>query len=480
MKSLLMPKLNSATPVHRSGPLKGKPQNQPDRPPPPGYICYRCGEKGHWIMACPTNNDPAYDGRPRVKRTTGIPRSFLKTIEKPTTVANDGTLDDTKQPPGVMVNADGEWVIAEPDKAAWDRFQAKTKVSAAAQEASARGSKELEDRGLECSIDKRLFLNPTKTPCCQKTFCHECITTALLENDLRCPECSTGDIPIDNLIPDQEMVARIHQYEEEKNDATLTKGSQSNSEEQPLTPDHQTRSPKALSSSIVKDPDDSSKKRSAESELTNERKPPGPADSIAKQASSNAIHTHTKGQILGPMLNDVNNQQLPFSNGSYVARSGVNTMAFPNMNGSMGMTMSMGPTMGSNLVMQNPLMVPNAHFMNSDWNNIWGGGFTSQGMSMGNVGFQHGMVPNSNMNQRHTHNLVGNGPMNLNSLGMNGMNGVALPNGQGAGPFANQQRSSFGNQSTNEEDNAYIRMPVNPHRHQGRRNVHRPTDYREI
>ncbi len=38
---------NSATPIHRGGPLlKGKPVNVPDHQPPPGYICYRCGEKG--------------------------------------------------------------------------------------------------------------------------------------------------------------------------------------------------------------------------------------------------------------------------------------------------------------------------------------------------------------------------------------------------------------------------------------------------
>ena len=35
----------SATPVHR-GTTIGKHANIPDHPPPPGYICYRCGEKG--------------------------------------------------------------------------------------------------------------------------------------------------------------------------------------------------------------------------------------------------------------------------------------------------------------------------------------------------------------------------------------------------------------------------------------------------
>jgi protein MPE1 len=35
---------NSATPIHRVN--TKKPNHIPDRPLPPGYICYRCGEKG--------------------------------------------------------------------------------------------------------------------------------------------------------------------------------------------------------------------------------------------------------------------------------------------------------------------------------------------------------------------------------------------------------------------------------------------------
>ena len=57
-------------------------QNVPDHEPPNGYICYRCGNKGHWIQLCPTNDDPDFDNRPRVKRTTGIPRSFLQKVDK--------------------------------------------------------------------------------------------------------------------------------------------------------------------------------------------------------------------------------------------------------------------------------------------------------------------------------------------------------------------------------------------------------------
>jgi protein MPE1 len=87
----------------------GKPAaNVPEGLPPHGYVCYRCGEKGHWIQACPTLNDPTFDHKTRVKRTTGIPRSFLKVVDKPTH-DEDGVLN-------VMIDPNGEYVVAQPDR----------------------------------------------------------------------------------------------------------------------------------------------------------------------------------------------------------------------------------------------------------------------------------------------------------------------------------------------------------------------------
>ncbi|KAG6868955.1 hypothetical protein C0993_007169 [Termitomyces sp. T159_Od127] len=97
---------------------------QIDRPLPPSYVCYRCGQKGlphfcefkdgvtsysiqgHWIQDCPTNNDRDFDNKPRIKRTTGIPRSMLKAVTTPTS----GELGQ-----GVMVTPEGGYVVAQPD-----------------------------------------------------------------------------------------------------------------------------------------------------------------------------------------------------------------------------------------------------------------------------------------------------------------------------------------------------------------------------
>lgn len=440
--------------------MKGKTQNVPDHPPPPSYVCHRCGEKGHWIQACPTNNDPTFDGRPRVKRTTGIPRSFLKTVEKPTALANDGTVDDTKQPSGIMVNAEGEWVIAEPDKATWEKFQAKAKVSAEAQQAAAQGSKEMRERGLECSIDKRLFVDPVKTPCCEKTFCRECITNVLVDNDLKCPECSTEDVPIDNLLADLDMVEKLRRYEEEKTARKISikvADIKVKSESPELSQNYrESQSPPPQKSPKY---ESGSKKRAADSELENHRKPPNPTASASEQPS---VELPVGAKQMSQNNQKPIGQQLPMSTGMMPDMS---TMMMPSLNGYIGM-----PNMGGMGVspMFNPMMMPDPSFMGMNAN-MWGGGFPQQGIGMG-TGFHNGTMANGGFGQQGMyHNNMANAPINQSSM-----------NGHGPGVFANQQRSGFGNQPGHNEDSAYFRQPVNPHRHQGRRNLNRPADYREI
>jgi protein MPE1 len=64
--------------------------------PPPNYVCFRCNQRGHYISDCPTADDPAYDP-PRVKRATGIPKSFLKSVEANTA--------------GAMLGPEGNYVV---------------------------------------------------------------------------------------------------------------------------------------------------------------------------------------------------------------------------------------------------------------------------------------------------------------------------------------------------------------------------------
>ncbi|KAK3068712.1 hypothetical protein LTS18_000552, partial [Coniosporium uncinatum] len=79
-----------------------KPNSAPDKELPPGYICHRCGQKGHFIRDCPTNDDPTYKG-PRFKRATGIPKSRLQVLDKDAIKAKEGIEDDSQIPQGVIV-----------------------------------------------------------------------------------------------------------------------------------------------------------------------------------------------------------------------------------------------------------------------------------------------------------------------------------------------------------------------------------------
>ncbi|CAG8560673.1 13376_t:CDS:10 [Dentiscutata erythropus] len=159
---------------------------------PPNYVCYRCGQKGHWIQACPTNGDRSFDHM-KVRKTTGIPRSFLQKVEQ--------------VPPGkgVLVTQDGNLVIAQANEAAWQKFHARQKSYVTSNEV-------LEDTlpipaELQCMLCSRLLKEAVITPCCRASFCDECIRHALInpeqdDQQFKCPNCQSHLVP-DELVPNK-------------------------------------------------------------------------------------------------------------------------------------------------------------------------------------------------------------------------------------------------------------------------------------
>jgi protein MPE1 len=111
----------------------------------------------------------------------------------------------------------------------------------------------------------------------------------------------------------------------------------------------------------------------------------------------------------------------------------------------------------------NPMMGMNGMNFNA-FPNMYNPGVGGFG-GMGNMGMMNG-------------NGMVNGNGNLNG-GVGAQNGNGIPSGP-AGSFPNQQKTVFAEPLPNEEDNAYFRKPVNPHRHQGRQRRARPQDYREL
>lgn len=176
-----------------------RPQHVPDRPPPVGYVCFRCGKPGHWIQDCPTNDDKDFDNRPRFKRTTGIPKSMLQTVEQPT---------EEDQRAGVMLTADGTYVVARVDQESWRKNRVRTKPLTQSDVYQSAPT----DTSLACPLCSKLLRDAVVTPCCKTKYCEECIQTYLLEHEFMCAECDKRIADLEQLKPDEETRKKVKEY----------------------------------------------------------------------------------------------------------------------------------------------------------------------------------------------------------------------------------------------------------------------------
>ncbi|KAI8050637.1 DWNN domain-containing protein [Gilbertella persicaria] len=183
----------------------------PQRVPPPTYVCYRCGQKGHYINQCPTNGDKDYDKHPRIKRTTGIPRSFLKVIEEPKNAVKAGT-------GGLMVTPKGDIVVAQADSTSWDKHVQKAATTIGLGVSSAGDLMDWYEsipvpKHFACPICQGLIREATITPCCGASFCDECIRAHLMDHDFSCQDCQQSiQNGLDGLIPNIDVRESIDNY----------------------------------------------------------------------------------------------------------------------------------------------------------------------------------------------------------------------------------------------------------------------------
>lgn len=123
-------------------------------PVPASYICHRCGKTGHFIKNCPTN---AID----VKRSTGIPRSFMMPA-KP----------DQR---GALITTNGEYVVPKIDAEAY-KERKKEKPPFFPTENPELDDKQVEQipEELQCQLCKHLLQDAVLIPCCSACFCDDC------------------------------------------------------------------------------------------------------------------------------------------------------------------------------------------------------------------------------------------------------------------------------------------------------------------
>lgn len=447
---------------------------------------------------------------------------MLKKIDQ----ADVDKLDDAQRQ-NLMVNAEGEYVFAQADEKAWKKHLEQVKASEAAQKKQQVGDKELQDRGLECSIDKRLFVDPMKTPCCGKIYCHDCIENALLENDLTCPGCESENISLERLEPDEETKNKIKEYEAEKANAK----------------------PRSRSPTVAADsPKDKASPSDSRPESQDDAGTPQSTAGSAKKRSASEVDGTTSGNLSAPAMkrqksgdavsstpkpedgeNARQNSPKESTSTPEVANALPADMMppdFSQMQAGNNMNLPMMP--GFNPFMMNPMMMGMGMNAMNPMNGMNGMNFMNPMMMNGiNMGMNL-----QDQNQNQNQNQMGNWNMNMmnqhqnqnqNQTQANGFNNNKFNNrpyrnqyakpstpqppvgltGVPTGPKAMTQNASFnsnqnqpnfypasgpaGNKFSNqqrhvgnEEDNAYMRQPVNPHRHNNRNRRPRQADYREL
>lgn len=164
-----------------------------NRNPPAGYICHRCGQGGHFINNCPTNGDPSYDFH-RMKKPTGIPKSFLKTV----------SLGD---PNASLMLPGGVLATMAPNEEAFEReIQAQREAAEA---------EDIIPEEYRCLICKKLLVDPQLVTCCGMSFCKLCI----LPDDgdaTSCPSCKSV-LKTSSIIPNHSLSTLIKKFAQDRN-----------------------------------------------------------------------------------------------------------------------------------------------------------------------------------------------------------------------------------------------------------------------
>eukprot|EP00967_Tisochrysis_lutea_P137741 scaffold247697_cov39-Tisochrysis_lutea.AAC.1 len=180
----------------RPGPLAkvgpdGKPQG---RTPPPGYVCYRCRQQGHFIQNCPNNSvaDGGDEGTAtHVRRApVGIPLSRLQKI------ASSGDADVS----GGFLMADGSIARMVADERQFSKVTSKSREKV---------DTEAVPEELKCPITKKLFRDPVVLPCCGASVSSDAVLQALIDDPssdgTTCSLCGATGVKVDEVIPNKQM-----------------------------------------------------------------------------------------------------------------------------------------------------------------------------------------------------------------------------------------------------------------------------------
>ena len=180
--------------------LKQNKNLKPRGPLPKNYVCHRCHIPGHHIQDCTRPRDRNH-GEPliKLKKSSGIPRSFLTVVEDINT-------------PGVLLTSSGELVVPKIEA---ETYGKRENTSTDKLHSPGLNGKAILPKELVCPVCDELQVNPVVLPCCSRSACDNCVITKLLQSNPKCPVCKMVGVLIANVKPNEELASLISSY---KND----------------------------------------------------------------------------------------------------------------------------------------------------------------------------------------------------------------------------------------------------------------------
>ncbi|XP_037112404.1 E3 ubiquitin-protein ligase RBBP6-like isoform X3 [Syngnathus acus] len=182
---------------------------------PANYTCFRCGSAGHHIRKCPSSGDKNFDAPPKIKKSSGIPRSFLVEVDDPTIK-------------GAMLTNCGRFAIPAIDAQAYAVGKKEKHPFLHKEESEPQDELLPVPEELQCLICHDLLVDSVVIPCCGNSYCDDCIRTTLLDSEGHvCPTCNESDVSPDTLIANKFLRQAVNNFKKEKDVTGSLKGKSS-------------------------------------------------------------------------------------------------------------------------------------------------------------------------------------------------------------------------------------------------------------